>query len=226
MASKLSQAYWEYPTRPSNVQKGHLYVMSALSGMHIEVKEGQAGKYVYATNGKEVVAFPEGEMSEHQFIINLKNICKANNIDFVKYFDKHQKFKETVATGVYPDFLDELEEEIVQRQSNLKQEQEIENAEQLMLQEQDFKNRANDFKTSNFATKEEFKVYYNYFKKYGKDIHDQVLPIIGAEKVLGNNVVYAIANTYMDRINMQLEQNSVKKLAEDQSLDSLQDKEL
>lgn len=100
--------------------QAYLYKLSVLSGMCLNSREGYNGPYFFATNGQNVVAFPiKTPMTEEQFVINIKNICKANNLDFNKYFQEHQKYVQEGQFELPPPYFAELESDIVERLKDL-----------------------------------------------------------------------------------------------------------
>ena len=117
-------------------QKTLLYKLAVLSGMKLEVKEGHSGNQLVAINGDAFVGIPlYGNMSQEQFLINIKNICKINGLDFNKYFDAYKE--DMLSEGEYkiPDYFQEIEKEIVDKLHNLPQKKLYNNVAEVWEQE-------------------------------------------------------------------------------------------
>lgn len=208
---------------PSEVAQVQFYIASVLSGMKVQVKEGSSGKYFYASNGKQVVAMPLNNgnhrisnVSPEVIMINVKNLCVANGLDFNKYLEEYEKSKGE--RDPYK-FLDDMQAEIVEKLGGLEYSQSIENADQLL--------------SANSVPKREVVINSREsFDAYYKLIEGSILD--GSKEIdvfkdtpwqrESTNISYLI-NRLMLEARKQQEEKAIQKLG-NKSLEDLNDKEL
>lgn len=211
-------------------QKTLLYKLAVLSGMKLEVKEGYSGKQLIAINGDAFVGIPlEGIMSQEQFLINIKNICKINGLDFNKYFDAYKE--EMLSEGGYkiPDYFQEIENEIVDKLHNLPQKKQYNNVAEVWEQEAYQRDTAKMyFSESSIGGKiksiEAYKAYALYYEAFlGKGLVTASVP--ERHRQAFADAEMEIVETLKD-VSLEHQKKAIDNLREDPKLEELNDQEL
>lgn len=203
------------------IEQLHLYIATLLSGMKTEIKQGHAGSYIYASNGRQVVAIPSdaNKLTPEVVLINIKNICSANGLDFNKYLESFQEV-EKAGGALKPVYFNELLTDIVEKLSDLEYTQEIKSADQIL--EGSFVSNKNGV----IDSREKFNQYYDYLKdsllnssKLGEDLKDTRWEVGQKEKIV------PVIKSLFETAKEEQKRKSVEKISE-VSLKDLNDKEL
>lgn len=210
------------------LQKVLVFKLSVLSGLYIKFRErDQVGRHMLASNGKEFIALPLSRpMTEEEFLINIKNICKANDIDFNKYFDAHQDYVKQGNFDKAPAYFDELTNEIVEKLKTLPQEKRGDRVTDLWAEDDRERDLAEKYDSNKgkIDSVKKYRIYCRYFEQ-SKEIRSISTLVPEQDRQAFADAEMEIVET-LKEVSLEHQKKAIENLREDPKLKDLNDKEL